>query len=80
MVVCSYFLLNLTVAVMLDNFNELHKGDSALRKYLKELYGGKDVNIEAKMKEIKEKRNKNLKNLNSDSDVKIAKLTLSESC
>lgn len=31
--ICSYFLLNLTVAVMLDNFTSLHKEDSSFKKF-----------------------------------------------
>jgi hypothetical protein len=45
-IVCAYFLLNLTVAVMLDNFNELHKNDSAVKKYLLDMYEGEDVDID----------------------------------
>jgi hypothetical protein len=56
-IICSYFVLNLTVAVMLDNFNELHKGDSAFKKFFEELYGDKNIDIEAKMKEIRDKQN-----------------------
>jgi hypothetical protein len=54
-IICSYFLLNLTVAVMLDNFTELHKGESQFKKFFEELYQEKDIDVEAKKKEISQR-------------------------
>ena len=55
-IICSYFLLNLTVAVMLDNFQELLKGESAFKKFFETLYGTENIDIEAKKKEISQRQ------------------------
>ena len=60
-VVCSYFLMNLTVAVMLDEFQNLNKkNDSNYDKFIEENYKVKGAELEHVKKKLRDKRNKSI--------------------
>jgi len=56
-IICSYFLLNLTVAVMLDNFSIMQNTSEKLKKHYEKLFGEKNIDVDKKRKELNQKRN-----------------------
>ena len=55
-VINAYFVLNLTVAVMLDNFSLMQNTSDKLQKHYEKLFGEKNVDVDKKRKEIKDKQ------------------------
>lgn len=51
----AYFLLNLTVAVMLSNYNKMQDTDDKLLKIYQKAFGDRKIDLEQKRSEMKEK-------------------------
>ena len=46
-IICSYFLLNLTVAVMLENFSELNKSEDLYNKKIEKMLRTARIGLQA---------------------------------
>ena len=46
-IICSFFIMNLTVAVMLENFSRINKSTDSLRKKAESILKGHDIDPSA---------------------------------
>lgn len=55
-IICAYFLLNLTVAVMLSNFTKMQNTDEKLMEQYEQLFDKKNIDVQSKRKELRERQ------------------------
>ena len=53
-IICSFFIMNLTVAVMLENFSRINKSTDSLKKKAKSILKGHDIDPDTVAKKIRQ--------------------------